>query len=145
MTTAAETTVRAEIRDWLAANWDPPSPTVVEFYRRTASRLLVPGGPARLLVGYAGGQPVCTAEILLHAGTAGLYNISTLASAQRRGFGTAITAAALAEARARGAEHAVLTASEQGEPLYGRLGFEVFGTLTEHPVPPRPTAAPLSV
>jgi hypothetical protein len=59
----------AELRDWawvLAANWDPPSATVLEFYRRTASLLLAPAGPARLLVGYSGGLPVCTAEVLLH-------------------------------------------------------------------------------
>jgi GNAT superfamily N-acetyltransferase len=128
----------AELRDWawvLAANWDPPSATVLEFYERTASRLLTPGGPARLLVGYHHGRPACTAEVVVHAGTAGLYNISTLASQQRRGFGTAISAAALRLAADSGAHAAVLTASEQGEPVYRRLGFSVFGSLTEHPMP----------
>jgi GNAT superfamily N-acetyltransferase len=128
----------AELRDWawvLAANWDPPAPTVLEFYHRAARRLLAPGGPARLLAGYYDGRPVCTAEVLRHAGTAGLYNISTLASQQRRGFGTAISAAALQAARAGGAEVAVLTASEQGEAVYRRLGFTVFGSLTEHAMP----------
>jgi ribosomal protein S18 acetylase RimI-like enzyme len=131
----------AELRDWawvLAANWDPPSATVLEFYRRTASLLLAPAGPARLLVGYSGGLPVCTAEVLLHRRVAGLYNISTLATRQRRGFGTAITAAALRTARDSGAGLAVLSASEQGESVYQRLGFTVFGTLTEHPLPARP-------
>ncbi|HUA41001.1 MAG TPA: GNAT family N-acetyltransferase [Streptosporangiaceae bacterium] len=128
----------AELRDWswvLAAGSDPLGLALVEFFARTASRVLTPDCPARLLVGYSGGRPVCTAEVMLYAGVAGLYNISTLMSHQRRGFGTAITKAALQVARQLGADTAVLQSSEQGEPLYRRLGFAAFGEVTEHPFP----------
>ncbi len=124
-----------QLRDWswvLAANWDPPAATVVEFFSRTSGAVLSQASQARYLIGYYQDRPACTAEIFSYAGVAGLYNISTLASQQRRGFGTSITAACLLTAREMGAEIAVLAASDQGDPLYRRLGFQAFGRVTEH-------------
>ena len=122
----------AEYAGVLAANWDPPDAAVVDFYACAAAAVLAPGCPARHYVGYLDGEPVATSECFLGHEAAGLYAVVTLPRARRRGIGTAMVKAALADARAAGYRTATLQASAGGQGIYARLGFLPCGAFREY-------------
>lgn len=57
----------------------------------------------------------------------GVFGVTTLASARRRGYGTALTGAAMLTDTGL---PAILASSAEGEPLYRRLGFARVGELS---------------
>ena len=79
----------------------------------------------RLLTGRAGGEAVASAMAVVHAptGVAGIFGVGTVPTARRRGFGTAITLAALAEAGLMGAHRAFVEPTQDAGGLYDRLEF----------------------
>ncbi|MBI2237085.1 MAG: GNAT family N-acetyltransferase, partial [Actinobacteria bacterium] len=62
------------------------------------------------------GAPVGCAATFLHEGSVGVFGVGTIEAAQRRGIGTAVTARALADARAD-ADLAWLQTTEMGRPV----------------------------
>jgi ribosomal protein S18 acetylase RimI-like enzyme len=79
--------------------------------------------PFHHYVGYLNDEPVTSSTLLLAAGLAGIYDVSTAPAARRQGLGRAITMAPLLEARSRGYRYAVLQSSEEGLNMYQRIGF----------------------
>jgi GNAT superfamily N-acetyltransferase len=69
------------------------------------------------------GTWVGASTLSLGAGVAGLGNIATLPEWRGRGIGTAVAAAALAEAKRSGLRIGALSADDLGVPLYEKLGF----------------------
>jgi ribosomal protein S18 acetylase RimI-like enzyme len=89
----------------------------------------------RVAIARLDGESVATAMAFELDGDCGIYNVGTLEHARRRGLGTAVTAALLYDALARGCTTASLQATPMAERLYGALGFRDLGRILEY-VPP---------
>lgn len=76
----------------------------------------------RAFVGYVEDRPVACAASYQTDDIVGIYTVATVAAARGRGYGTAITAAAMVDTPAP-ATLAVLQASDMGRPVYERMGF----------------------
>jgi hypothetical protein len=92
------------------------------------------GHPATILqdrsmtswIGRVAGRPVAAAMSYRANGAIGIFGVTTIASARRRGYGTAMTRAAiLADSRLP----SVLAPSPEAESMYKRLGFRPVGEL----------------
>jgi len=68
-------------------------------------------------------KAIGSAALFRSDGVAGVYNIATVPQSRSRGVGTAMTWAAIAAGRKAGSDCAILQASQQGEPVYQRMGF----------------------
>jgi GNAT superfamily N-acetyltransferase len=77
-------------------------------------------------LGWLNDKPVATSLLVLAAGVAGIYNVTTIPSARRQGIGTVITLAGLQEAKIRGYKIGVLEATIMGVSMYRTLGFQEF-------------------
>ena len=77
-----------------------------------------------VFAGYLAGRPVAAAGVCRIGAVAEVFGVSVAPRARRRGFGTAITWAAVAEGAARGCSVAALRATPMGDPVYRRMGFE---------------------
>ncbi len=81
----------------------------------------VPG--LTVYVARSGGEPVATAMRWQDGAEVGIFSVATPEEHRRRGYGAAVSAHAVREGFAAGAEFAWLHASAMGEPVYRRMGF----------------------
>jgi ribosomal protein S18 acetylase RimI-like enzyme len=76
-----------------------------------------------LFVGYTDGRPVATSRLVCLGTVAEITGVRVMPEHRRRGYGTALTWAAVREGAARGCATTILTATAMGYPLYVRMGF----------------------
>ena len=76
-----------------------------------------------LFVGHADGMPVAMSMSVLTGDVVGIYNVGTVEAARRRGYGWAMTLAAIMSGVRDGSKFAALQSSEMGFPLYAAHGF----------------------
>jgi ribosomal protein S18 acetylase RimI-like enzyme len=79
---------------------------------------------AAIVVAYRGEQPVSAALTYSSDGIASLQWVGTVAAARQMGLGRAMTQRVTNLAFERGAARVTLQASEMGEPVYTKLGYE---------------------
>jgi ribosomal protein S18 acetylase RimI-like enzyme len=84
------------------------------------------------LVARRDGANVATAIAFDHDGDCGLFNMSTLETARRRGLGTALTARHVHDAAERGCTTASLQATAMAERVYAAVGFRDLGRIFEY-------------
>jgi ribosomal protein S18 acetylase RimI-like enzyme len=84
----------------------------------------------RCYVGETDGRPVATALSVTLGEFTGIFNVATEPAYRGRGFGTAVTARAVADGGLAGATWCWLQSSEEGYPVYRDLGFRTIETWT---------------
>jgi GNAT superfamily N-acetyltransferase len=78
------------------------------------------------------GENVATAIAFDHDGDCGVFNMSTLEPARRRGLATALTARHVHEAAERGCSTASLQSTSMAERVYAAVGFRDLGRILEY-------------
>ena len=81
------------------------------------------------------GKAVATSLVQMSNRVGGIYFVACLVEDRRRGYGEAVTWAAVRGGAKRGSEVASLQASEMGQPVYARMGFDVVARYHEFASP----------
>ncbi len=62
--------------------------------------------------------------VFYSSGVAGIYNVAVLPEYRNRGIGTAITMAALIQAKKKGYEISTIVSSDMGFKVYSKIGYK---------------------
>jgi hypothetical protein len=102
----------------------PPIPAGAAVVRADYIRSRLGKDPlSRRFVALLDGEPVATSRLSMAGGVAGLYTMTTLPHAQRRGIGLAMAHRAMLAGREAGMRLGALQATAMGYPIYRKLGF----------------------
>lgn len=93
-----------------------------------------------LFIGYRDDDAVATARLACYGAVGEINGVVTAPAYRRRGLGTAMTWAAIAEGARRGCTAITLTASAMGYPVYLRMGFVPVCTYRTYVPPAAQTA-----
>ncbi len=117
--------------DWLAVlmqGFAEPEEARADFQAYLNHSLTWPHSAWKHFLARWQGEPCAISTLLCAKLAAGIYHVTTLPAYRGRGLGKALTLAAMRAAREAGYSTAVLFATQDGYPLYQRLGFETVVT-----------------
>ena len=103
--------------------FEMPTDLLGAFEDRFREFCVGPRAIQRTFLGTFEGRPVATSLGMVVDDVVGIYNVATVPDARKRGFGAAMTAAAVTHGREQGARWAILESSPMGVSVYERLGF----------------------
>jgi GNAT superfamily N-acetyltransferase len=83
----------------------------------------------RHYLGWLDNIPVSTASLVLSDDVAGVWNVGTLSEYRHRGVAAALMRHILTDARNLGCSKSMLLASNDGQPLYERLGYKTLSNV----------------
>lgn len=109
-----------------------------DLFATWLSRGLVEEPGVAVFLGYVGGVAVSKSMSIATDGVVGVYDVGTLESARRRGYGWALTEAAVSAGFDAGCTLATLQASEMGYPIYAAHGFTTVFDYRRFRDPPSP-------
>ena len=95
----------------------------IDFYRSVG---FDSSSPLHNYLGSLNDEIVATSTLFMGAGVAGIYSVSTLERARRKGIGSAMTAAPLMDSQRLGYRVGILQSSELGFNVYHNLGFQEY-------------------
>ena len=125
----AERVVAANFADFIQATVDCGMPR--EVAEQSFDLGATGQGDLDFFLGRLDGRPAATATLVRTDDVAGIYAVTTVDDARRRGLGAAVTWAAVSRAREWGARAVVLQSSPMGYHIYEAIGFR---TVVEYAV-----------
>jgi ribosomal protein S18 acetylase RimI-like enzyme len=132
---------KADMDRWVETWASGAPPSFIHVGLQIHGRLtLEDQSPWQYFVGMLQGEPVATVLLFLGSQAAVVHWVVTLPQVRGKGIGTAMTLAAVKEARRRGYQTAVLTASDLGVGIYRKLGFTEYCTISKYVMKPGDTA-----
>jgi GNAT superfamily N-acetyltransferase len=123
--------------EFVADRWQVPDEAraVLDTIGAIVCRMGIPGSPNRAWLAMKDGVPLAKAFTHDTPGAVGLYGMATKPEARGLGLGRLICIKALAEARARGHDLAVLHATPMAVSLYEHVGFRNIAPLHLYAAP----------
>lgn len=96
---------------------------IESFYFQSEEYLLSANSQLVFFVGYEKKSPISLASVYFDEGMASIFDVIVLPEMRGKGFGKLMTQVGMLEAKAKGLDRCILTATNDAKYLYHKLGF----------------------